>query len=92
MYNKILIEDIKEKLFQMKKEAGLLLLEIRLRNGLTQQFVAESINMSYRSLYSIEKRYGTSLDEILKLYTFYYSKNYGTEEDEEKFRRIVSGK
>lgn len=88
----MLANEIKEKLFQIKKELGLLLLEIRLRNSLTQQFVAESINMSYGNIHIIERKYKATLDEILKLYAFYYSKNYGTVEDEKRFRSILFGK
>ena len=89
MYNEMLIDQIKEQLVRIKRESGLLLLEIRQRNGLTRQFVAESIHMSHRNVYMIEREYITTLDEILKLYTFYYSKGYGTAEDDDRFRRIL---
>ncbi|NDV83994.1 helix-turn-helix transcriptional regulator [Bacteroides sp. 51] len=91
MDNDMLIDQIKEHLFWIKKESGLLLLEIRQRNGLTRLFVAESINMSQRNLSTIEREYKATLDEILKLYTFYHSKSYGTAEDDERFRRIMRG-
>lgn len=89
--NEIITDNIRENLFRIKKELGILLLEIRQRNGLTQQFVAESINMSYRNINIIENKYKTTLDQVLKLYTFYYSRNYGTVEDESRFRRIIMG-
>ncbi|NDV84510.1 hypothetical protein [Bacteroides sp. 51] len=91
MDNDMLIDQIKEHLFWIKKESGLLLLEIRQRNGLTRLFVAESINMSQRNLSTIEREYKATLDEILKLYTFYHSKGYATPEDDERLRRIMMG-
>ena len=88
----MIAEDIKENLFRIKKELGILLLTIRQRNGLTQQFVADSIDMSCGNVYRIEKKHEATLDEMLKLYAFYYSKNYRTVEDEDLFRKIVKGK
>ncbi|NDV81052.1 hypothetical protein [Bacteroides sp. 51] len=66
MDNDMLIDQIKEHLFWIKKESGLLLLEIRQRNGLTRLFVAESINMSQRNLSTIER-------ESIKLRLMKYS-------------------
>lgn len=68
-----------------KVALGKLLYAIRQRHQLVREEVSESINMSMRNLYAIEVRYNTSLDEIIKLFTFYYQAGYATEEDETNF-------
>lgn len=78
-------KEINPKWCSDKLTIGLLLWSIRLRHKFSRQDIAESINMSIRTVFAIESEHNASLDECLKLFTFYYKEKYATKEDEQQF-------
>ena len=67
---------------EMKKSLGILCKDVRLRNGLSQEYVSERTGISDKSITHIERRYNTSLDLINTLYFFYYKEGYITKEEQ----------
>jgi len=69
---------------EMKKSLGILCREIRLRNGLSQEYVSERTGICDKSIGHIERKYTTSLDLVNALYLFYCKEGYITKEELER--------
>jgi len=69
---------------EMKKSLGVLCREIRLRNGLSQEYVSERTGISDKSIAHIECKYTTSLDLVNALCLFYFKEGYITKEEVER--------
>ncbi len=69
-------------LHEMICSLGKLCLEVRLRNHLTQEYVAEKTGVSERSIFQIERTHNTSLDLVNELYMYYCQSGYIREEEQ----------
>jgi len=72
------------RLKEMKMYLGKLCLDVRKRNKLSREYVADQCGVSERSIAKIEQKYTTSIDLVNTLFKYYNEKGYITREEQEQ--------